>query len=133
MSQQNEHAPGTLDELYAARLWPAIRGLNKMVSAYGQERLPQIFEELLRYRVPIEIVDGLRTLVSEGYSEGEVVRAFLETLRPLAIRFRASRALIRALRKDFTWIARPWGLQQRIADVVANALPGDRRDRADVA
>ena len=130
MSQEREQVPRTLDEAHAVRLWPAIRGLNKMVSAYGQERLPQIFEELLRYRVPIEIVDALRALVSEGYSEGEIVRAFLETLRPLAIRFHASRTLVRALRRDFTWIAGPWGLHQRIADVVANAL---RDDRANVA
>jgi hypothetical protein len=116
----------------ASRLWRAIRELNKMVSAFGRDRLPQIFEELLRYRVPPDIVDALRGLVAEGYTEDEIVQAFLDALRPLAIRFNASRALVRSL-NDFTWSWRHRALEQRIAAIIAAPAGGDTTGHANVA
>ena len=104
----------SIDRTSIARLSTVIEALDRMVADAGREGLPTSFTGLVIARVSSDVVDALRALTADGHAEAEIVRAYLEALRPLAIKLGASRDLVRALRKDFTWSPARRALQRKV-------------------
>ena len=80
--------------------------------------LPTSIVDLERCGLPAEIAQSLRSVVAEGFSETDVVHAFLEALGPFADRARQSRQLRRALRRQFRDPGERAELRRQVGSVV---------------
>jgi hypothetical protein len=61
------------------------------------------------------VIAGTTVGTAEGFAEVDVVRAFLETLAPLADKSHHSRQLRRALRRQFRDVGEQAELRRRVA------------------